>query len=106
VASIERTAYPRFKPTLTTQELLDLYTPTPEELTFAQSLTRSSTHLLTLSVLLKAFQRLGYFPRLTEVPEAIVQHIRGCLRIGGNVVLGYEEPRTLYRHYRAIRTYL
>lgn len=106
MASIERTAYPRFKPTPTTQELLDLYTPTLEELTFAQSLTRSPTHLLTLTVLLKAFQRLGYFPRLSEVPEASIRHIRGCLRVGSDVALRYDEPRTLYRHYRAIRTYL
>ena len=106
MASIERTAYPRFKPTPTTQELLDLYTPTPEELTFAQSLTRSPTQLLTLLVLRKAFQRLGYFPRLMEVPEAIVPHMRGCLRLGGGVALGYEAPRLLDRHYRAIRTYL
>jgi len=106
VASIERTAYPRFKPTPTTQELLDLYTPTSEELAFAQQITRSPVYLLTLVVLLKAFQRLGYFPRLTDVPEAIVRHIRGGLRVGSDVALGYDEPRTLYRHYRAIRTYL
>jgi TnpA family transposase len=106
VASIERTAYPRFKLTPTTQELLDLYTPTTEELAFAQQITRSPAYLLTLVVLLKAFQRLGYFPRLTEVPEAIVRHIRGCLRVGSDIAVGYDEPRTLYRHYRAIRAYL
>jgi len=106
VASIERTAYPRFKPTPSTQELLDLYTPTAEELAFAQQVTRSAAHLFTLVVLLKAFQRLGYFPQLAEIPVAIVRHLRGCLRLGDDVALGYDEPRTLYRHYRAIRTHL
>jgi len=106
VASIERTAYPRFKPTPSTQELLDLYTPTAEELAFAQQVTRSSAHLFTLVVLLKAFQRLGYFPQLAEVPVAIVRHLRVCLRLGDDVALDYDEPRTLYWHYRAIRTHL
>ena len=50
MASIERTAYPRFKPTPSTQELLDLYTPTAEELVFAQQVTRSSAHLFTPAI--------------------------------------------------------
>jgi hypothetical protein len=36
MASIERTAYPRFKRSLTPQHLHALYTPTSEEMVFAQ----------------------------------------------------------------------
>jgi hypothetical protein len=36
MASIERTAYPRFKRSPTQQHLHALYTPTDEELTFAR----------------------------------------------------------------------
>src|SRR6266849_6195741 len=39
-------------------------------------------------VTLKAFQRLGYFPKLEDVPPGIVGHIRGCLGIGPDVALG------------------
>jgi hypothetical protein len=64
MASIERTAYPRFKRHPTTEALNDLYTPTIEELAFARKSARSDQHRLTLLILMKSFQRLGYFPKL------------------------------------------
>ena len=69
MASIERTAYPRFKRRPTAQELTDVYTPTSEEVAFSRATARGPTPTLTLVVLLKAFQRLGYFPRLQDVPS-------------------------------------
>jgi len=69
MASIERTAYPRFRRRPTAQELMDVYTPTPEAVAFARATARGPTATLTLVVLLKAFQRLGYFPRLQDVPS-------------------------------------
>jgi len=106
MASIERTAYPRFKRTPTPHNLHVLYTPTDAEIAFAQRAARSRPHQLSLLVLLKAFQRLGYFPKLIEVPPAIVSHIRSCLHMEQDVEPRYEEPRTLYRHHQAIRAYL
>jgi hypothetical protein len=53
VASIERTAYPRFNASLFERELKALYEPTPGELAFAKDSTRSSRGELTLLVLLK-----------------------------------------------------
>ncbi len=106
MASIERTAYPRFKRTPTPQNLHALYTPTGDEIVFARKMARSDAHLLNLFVLLKAFQRLGYFPKLKEVPTAIVNHIRSCIGFGPEIELGYDELRTLYRHHQAIRNYL
>ena len=106
MASIERTAYPRFNRTPTLQNLHTLYTPTTEEVIFAQRVARSFNHQLNLLVLLKSFQRLGYFPKLSEVPTAIVTHIRDCLKLGPTITSDYDEPRTLYRHYQVIRDYL
>src|SRR5581483_60355 len=103
MASIERTAYPRFKRTPTAQNLHALYTPSDEELTFAEKTARSQTSQLSLLVLLKAFQRLGYFPKLDGVPLVIVNHLRSCLSLSEQIEPGYEEPRTLYRHHQAIR---
>jgi len=106
MASIERTAYPRFKRNPSSHDLNELHTPTEEETAFAQKLARSPTHLLALVILLKSFQRLGYFPKLEEVPPAIVSHLRSCLHLKPEVAPGYEEARTLYRHHRAIRDFL
>jgi len=106
MASIERTAYPRFKRNPSARDLNELHTPTEEEIAFARKLARSEIHLLALITLLKSFQRLGYFPKLEEVPPSIVSHLRSCLHLGPEVAPGYEEARTLYRHHRAIRDYL
>jgi Domain of unknown function (DUF4158)/Tn3 transposase DDE domain len=106
MASIERTAYPRFKRSPTPQHLHALYTPTNDELTFAQKTARSLTSQLSLLVLLKSFQQLGYFPKISDVPIAIVSHLRNCLSLIPAIEPGYEETRTLYRHHQAIRDYL
>jgi TnpA family transposase len=106
MAAIERTAYPRFKRNPSTRDLSELHTPTEEEVAFARKYARSETHLLALITLLKSFQRLGYFPKLEEVPPSIVSHLRSCLHLGPEVAPGYEETRTLYRHHRAIRDFL
>ncbi|TBR12685.1 MAG: DUF4158 domain-containing protein [Rugosibacter sp.] len=58
MASIEHTAYPRFKRSPSARELEALYTPTSDELSFA----RKAQPRFGLLLLLKAFQRLGYFP--------------------------------------------
>jgi len=106
MASIERTAYPRFKRSLTPQLLHALYTPTGDELAFAQKTARSPTSQLSLLVLLKSFQQLGYFPKISDVPVAIVNLLRNCLSLIPAMEPGYEETRTLYRHHQAIRDYL
>lgn len=88
MTSIERTAYPRFKRTPTSQELKQIYSPTSQEMAFVQQITRGDVYRFNLTVLLKAFQRLDYFPRLEEIPDVVVQHIRTCLGVSSEVVLG------------------
>ena len=75
MASIERTAYPRFKPSLTTNELHSLYEPTEEERDFIATYARGEAQQLTLLTLLKCQQHLGYLPALADVPD----HIRTSL---------------------------
>ena len=57
VASIERTAYPRFKRRPSAQELTDVYTPTAEELAFIRAHSRGPSQTLTVEVMLKSMQR-------------------------------------------------
>ena len=106
MASIERTAYPRFKSSLTANELHALYHPTDEELNFVTGHARGATQQLTLLTLLKCQQHLGYVPALADVPEQIrtylcQQHHRLPL-LGGHA----EAESTLYRYHHLIRTYL
>jgi hypothetical protein len=103
MASIERTAYPRFRRTPSAKELDSLYTPTDDELGFAQYLARKISSRFGALLLLKSFQRLGYFPSLDEIPPAIVQHIRAVCGIDQEISPHYAELRTLYRHHQAIR---
>jgi hypothetical protein len=71
MASIERTAYPRFKPSLTANELQTLYDPTEEERDFVSTHARGEALQLTLLTLLKCQQHLGYLPALADVPDDI-----------------------------------
>jgi Domain of unknown function (DUF4158) len=104
--SAERTAYPRFSPTITASELEQSFTPTEGEREFAQSSTRTNQHAFCFLTLLKCFQRLHYFPSMKEIPAIIVDHLRSFLQLRPEVPLAYENRRTLYRHCGTIRSYL
>ena len=71
MTAIERTAYPRFRSSLTQEELETYYTLTESEIDFVQSKASGETQRLALALLLKAFQKLGYLPHLGNVPEQI-----------------------------------
>ena len=60
MASIERTAYPRFKPSLTANELQTLYCPTDDERALIATHARGDVQQLTLLTLLKCQLHLGY----------------------------------------------
>ena len=87
MTSIERTAYPRFKRQFTTKELTDIYTPTKSEIAFAYATATGERNILNLLVILKSFQRLGYFPSLTDIPLKIINHIRNHLKFAIDIVL-------------------
>ena len=75
------TIYPRFKKNISRKEINKLYTPTVEEIAMAQKRKRGRSkhnenyaHLYFL-VMMKTFQRLGYFEMLSNVPYRIIKHI-------------------------------
>ncbi|MGW0809251.1 DUF4158 domain-containing protein [Nonomuraea sp. NPDC002799] len=103
MTSIERTAYPRFKRFLSARELHVFYTPQTEEIAWASGQVRSDNHLLALMVQLKCFNRMGYFPRLDDVPEAVVAHNRRDLGLGKGVAAVYDSDRTRGHHRMLIR---
>lgn len=105
ITVISRTAYPQFKRYPSNKELHELYTPTVEEIKFVTSRTRSKTGLLGLMVMLKSFQRLGYFTHPELVPQPIIIHLRTCLRLNYQVS-PIPSLRSIRYYQEAIREYL
>jgi hypothetical protein len=101
VTAIDRTAYPRLGRGTARRELQECFMPTGSEVVWARERARSASHLLALVVLLKVFGRLGYFPRLDDVPAVVVEHVRDCLGLGEGVVAEHDPERTL-RGQRAL----
>lgn len=105
--TLHETAYPRLPGQPGERELLEVYTPSRAELQLAATLTREPTAAFGFLVLLKTFQRLGYFVMLRDVPEPIrgqVQASLGLLITPG--LAGYDESGTRSRHLPLIRARL
>ena len=103
--TIHETAYPRLKSNPTPRELVTVYTPTKEEMDLADRVARSSTAHLGFLILMKTFQRLGYFVLIRDVPVSIVEHIahdQGFLDIPAGLA-EYDESGTRRRHVPIIR---
>lgn len=106
--SVHETAYPRLKASVGVRDLADVYTPTAEEIGLAERTARGTSAKLCFLVLLKTFQRLGYFTRLRDVPVPIIEHISRCF--AGEILavdpVAYDESGTRRRHVPIIREYL
>ena len=102
------TAYPRFKTRLTPTELEQFYTPTDEELAFCADVTRLPTTQLGFVVLLKTFQRLGYFVPSNEVPQTIIEHIAVVInrRFDREELHNYDQSKVRYNHLMVVRRFL
>lgn len=107
MASIERTAYPRFPRTLTLRDLQVSFSPRPEEAEWALGFSRSPDRRLALLVQLKCFQFMRHFPPLETIPPEVVEHVAATLAMPPAQEITYSSgPKALYRHHRAIRTLL
>ncbi|KPI10981.1 protein of unknown function DUF4158, partial [Actinobacteria bacterium OV450] len=103
MTSIERTAYPRFKRLMSAREMHVFFTPKCEEIDWARDRTRSEEHLLALALALKCYQKLGYFPKASEVPEPVVEHVRGALELPEGTEPHYESANTAKLHRKLVR---
>src|SRR3954464_3006784 len=105
MASIERTAYPRFKSALSLQELHTLYDPTDEEREFAMAHTRGAAEQLTFLTLLKSHQYLGYLPAVDDVPLQIRSYLDNQPTLPADT--GVQDTKHYRSRYRQlIRSYL
>ena len=106
--TVHETAYPRLKNSVSRRELVDLYTPTDAEAELATRVSKGETATLGFLILLRTFQRLGYFIKLREVPRSIVEHIGNNLGmlIVPETMAEYDGSGTRRRHVPIIRKYL
>lgn len=102
MASIERTAYPRFARLVSERDLDDV-APDSMEIEWAKERTRSDASLLGLVLSLKCFEKLGYFPKREAVPEAVVSRVRLCLDLNESTPWGGNAERTAKRHRAFVR---
>jgi Domain of unknown function (DUF4158) len=75
MTAVHETAYPRIRSNLSDHELETLSTPTPDDLVFLHRTTKSTVAVFGGLVLLKTFQRLGYFPPMDTLPPRLIQHL-------------------------------
>lgn len=109
MSSVHETAYPRLKDEFTEQELVAIYTPTPEELRFVAARYRRVTLQIFLLIQLKLLQRLGYFVALAGVPNEVVNHIcsRAQVRVPTKSALSrYDKSGTKQRHRAHLRQFV
>lgn len=103
MTSVDRAAYPRFGRVVPGRELAEAFTPTDAEMAWARAKTHDQQHLLALVVWLKAYQRLGYFPKVEDMPPVVVRHVRAALGPGGDVELERAAIRSAKRHREFVR---
>jgi len=108
MTAIHETAYPRIRSNITENELNELYTPTQEQLDFADINAREPIQKLGILILIKTFQRLGYFPLLNQVPQQVIQHIARCTQLEEAVanISKYEKVRSREKHLSMTRAFL
>lgn len=103
--TIQETAYPRLKTHVSARDLAAIYTPTLDELAWAKQVTRGEAAYLGFLILLKTFQRLGYFVPVSQVPTAIVEHLAALTRTHTALsdLASYDLSGTRKRHLQIIR---
>ncbi|MGB3635205.1 MAG: DUF4158 domain-containing protein [Rubrobacteraceae bacterium] len=103
---IERTAYPRLGRNPSSSEHVRLYNPSVRELELAKRTTRGGVgQKLTFLVMLKSFQRLGYFPNPEDVSGAVISNLRFRLGLADDFP-AVSSRRSRQRYRDAIRQYL
>lgn len=104
MATVERTAYPRFPKVFANNELQAWYTPDAEELPWAARFARGQSSRLGLLVLLKVFQQLHYFPNLDSIPATVVDHVRASAGLDPDTPFGYDRSTPPLMHWSCTRS--
>jgi hypothetical protein len=108
MTAVHETAYPRMRSSLTDTELQALYTPTPDDLAFIERATKSTVAAFGGLLLLKTFQRLGYFLAFDDVPPRLLRHLATAtgVLLPHDCLQQYEQRGFRKWHLPLIRHYL
>jgi hypothetical protein len=93
LASIDWTAYPRFKRVVSDRELVEAFTPTPDEITWARGKTQNDQHLLSPGGATEVLSAVGVTSQADAVPAVVIDHVRAA--IGLPEVVEDEEDRDI-----------
>jgi hypothetical protein len=74
MAFVDRTAYPRLPSAVSVGEIAEVFTPTAEAMTWVCAKVVGPGSRLVL-LMLKCYQRLGYFPQIAGVPTEAVEYV-------------------------------
>ncbi|MGO7564735.1 DUF4158 domain-containing protein [Rhizobium johnstonii] len=105
---MDRTACPHSGERLTQAELEHRYSLSEADLVFIRSRARGASGRLTLAVLLKARQELGFFPAPADLHGETIAHLASQLGLADPPVSVVEDAddKTLYRYRMAVRAFL
>ncbi|WP_369125377.1 DUF4158 domain-containing protein [Catenulispora pinisilvae] len=87
-------------------DLAEAFTLSNEEIDWARDKTSTDPHLLALAVWLATYRRLGYFPKLEDVPDVVVGLVRDALKLPDVVAPEVDANRTAKRHRELVRRQL
>ena len=77
--AIFETAYPRLPSSFSADEIKRLYRPTRKEKNWIHQRRVGITLTLETLVFLKCFQKLGYFPRPSDIPQKIISTVASSI---------------------------
>lgn len=102
---IDRTAYPRLPPTVSARDLAEVFTPTADELVWAQAKTNLSSTGWRCWCCWCVTSGWGISRgwRLAAVPVEVVEHVRRTAGLRASVESRHDSDRTLWRHREWIR---
>ncbi|MGH9827867.1 MAG: DUF4158 domain-containing protein, partial [Blastocatellia bacterium] len=108
MAAAHETAYPRLKHSVSEKELQESYTPSAADLALAADFVKGTGPRICFLILLKTFERLGYFVQLHDVPKPIAEHISLLFGVHHGAIEweAYDQSGTRRRHVILIREHL
>ena len=102
------TSYPVLNASPSAHELDRAFTPDLFELAFAEQHTRQPVPLVGLLLLLKTFQRLGYFVQLSDIPLSILRRVSHTARFQSvpEGLSTYDSSTTRREHMALVRSFM
>jgi len=107
MTAIYKTVYPFLQDSYSDIELEMYFTPNIIEIDYVKANTKNKASRLNMLIMMKCFQKFGYFPTFKTIPNEIITYISKCIRIKFSSKNKYKtNPRSRVRHMMLIREFL